>query len=131
VRSTSSTGPRLIPGASAFWSRGSGETQFDVCAERVTGEPGVAGPVPTVVYLLWHSHGPDPDDNAKLLGVYSSAEAAQRRLETAQALPGFERHPDGFVISEYEVDKDEWTSGFATMTPDGRWIDDPKPRDTP
>lgn len=35
------------------------------------------------VYLLWHSHPEDPDDdNDKLLGVYSSREMAEERIET-------------------------------------------------
>ncbi|MEO5837359.1 MAG: hypothetical protein ABIQ73_28565 [Acidimicrobiales bacterium] len=61
-----------------------------------------------------------------LLGVYSSDEKAQRRIETARLLPGFRRFPNDFIVDEYEVDRDHWTSGFATPLEDG-WVDDPDP----
>lgn len=66
------------------------------------------------------------DENAMLLGVYSSIEKAQRRIERARLLPGFRRFPNDFIVDEYEVDHDEWTSSFATPTEDG-WVDDPNP----
>lgn len=34
------------------------------------------------VYILWHHYPDDPDDdNAKLLGVYSSKEIAEQRID--------------------------------------------------
>ena len=55
----------------------------------------------------------DGDENAKLLGVYSSEERAQERIARCASTPGFQDDRDGFTIGEYEIDKDEWTSGFA------------------
>ncbi len=67
------------------------------------------------VYLLWHGddfdHGPDP----KLLGVYSSEQAAQSRVDRSRSLPGFCDHPDAFVISRYTIDKDEWIEGYREV----------------
>ena len=70
------------------------------------------------VFLLWHTHRVDGNDDDKLLGIYSSkanAEAAQAR---AQLRPGFREAPGGFCIAEYEVDRDEWTEGFVTIDGD-------------
>lgn len=74
-----------------------------------------------VVYLLWH--GDDVSDDtpeAKLLGVYSSEQAAQDRIGRASALPGFADHPHHFVIDAYTIDKDEWTSGYVEVEVHGR-----------
>lgn len=89
----------------------------------------------THVYLLWHVHHFAPDesgvvrhfenaddywdedeDNIKLLGVYSSREAAERRIGEARTLPGFRDEPHCFHISPYELDRDEWTTGYFTAT---------------
>ena len=81
------------------------------------------------VYPLWHTQdGGDPegDENAKLLGVCSTAARAEARTSEARNLPGFRRFPDGFEIAAYEVDRDTWTEGFATFF-GGQWVDDPEP----
>jgi hypothetical protein len=65
------------------------------------------------VFLLWHSYDVgDGETEDKLLGVYSSREAAERRVQTARELPGFIDHPNDFEISENELDRDEWADGF-------------------
>lgn len=75
------------------------------------------------VYLLWHTHSlatdvvDEPEEDAKLLGVYSSGEAVQARIVRARQLPGFCDSPDGFEVSEYIVDEDEWREGFKTVRP--------------
>ncbi len=53
------------------------------------------------------------DDDAKLLGVYSSDAAAQARIESARTLPGFSDEPDRYQITLYTLGKDEWTEGFS------------------
>ena len=79
----------------------------------------------TTVFLLWHQH--DPDKEGMLLGVYSTMEVAEKRRSEAIKLPGFRRYPDDFVIDPYEIDRHEWPEGFATMIPDGTWVDDQEP----
>ena len=66
------------------------------------------------VYLLWHHYPENPnDDNAKLLGVYSSRALAQQRIEnTYKLLPGFSRGEGELTIDEYEIDKDHWAEGY-------------------
>ena len=85
------------------------------------------------VFLLWHiSHAlrdkatphhfdeeGDPlcdgqaGDDVKLLGVYSTAAAAQARIDSARTLPGFNDEPDCFQVVRYTLDKDEWAEGFV------------------
>jgi hypothetical protein len=41
-------------------------------------------------FLLWHVREfPDQEDDAKLLGVYSSEQKAQQAKDNAKAQPGF------------------------------------------
>jgi hypothetical protein len=69
-----------------------------------------------VVYLLWHRDDPDGDtSDAKLLGVYSSEEAAGSRIPPAATLLGFAEHPEQFAIDPYTVDDDLWTSGHVEV----------------
>ena len=73
------------------------------------------------VFLVWHNHTPEDDDNAKLLGVFSSREKAEERVVRARLKPGFADFPDDFIIAENVVDKDEWTSGFVRLDSE-RWV---------
>jgi hypothetical protein len=69
------------------------------------------------VFLLWHVHGfPDGEEDAKLLGVYSSRELADQARRRALLLPGFRDVPNGFQVSTYSLDKDCWTEGYVTQT---------------
>ena len=68
------------------------------------------------VYLLWHSYESEYDDceHAFFLGVYSTREKAVARQADAVRQPGFRLYPDGFDISECEVDVTEgWMEGFS------------------
>jgi hypothetical protein len=70
---------------------------------------------PRSVYLLWHSHAfPDGEIDDKLLGVYSSRERAMNRQPEAAKSPGFRDEPEGFTVSEYQLDDDHWTEGYVT-----------------
>lgn len=65
------------------------------------------------VYLVQHVRDPDGDDDVKVIGIYSTEEAAQQAVERTVKLPGFRDHPDGFTIDRYPVDFDYWQSGFG------------------
>jgi hypothetical protein len=87
------------------------------------------------VFLLWHiRHARNPDgsadhvdahgqlvwdeqdgDDAKILGVYSTEQRAQDRIERARRLPGFADEPDCFTTSRYVVDQDWWVDGFISV----------------
>lgn len=62
---------------------------------------------------------PGAGDDVKLLGCYSTSVRAARRIDLARELPGFREEPECFVVSEYVVDRDEWTAGFETFPWDG------------
>jgi hypothetical protein len=67
--------------------------------------------------LVWDE---EDGDDTKILGVYSTEQLAQDRIERARRLPGFADEPDCFMISRYVVDQDQWEDGFITVPePDG------------
>lgn len=67
-----------------------------------------------IAFVLWHTREvADYGDDAKLIGVYSSEEAALAAKQRSALLPGFRDNPDGFLIDRYEVDKDNWSEGFV------------------
>ena len=66
------------------------------------------------VQLLWHVRADDTyADDAKLIGVYRTVEAARNAISRLDRMPGFRDYPDGFQIEEYELDADHWTAGFC------------------
>ena len=88
------------------------------------------------VFLLWHVahhntagedggarhlgdgevHVDEQDgDDVKLLGVYSSRQQAEARINTARHAPGFADEPECFMVGEYVVDQDEWIEGFRNV----------------
>jgi hypothetical protein len=71
------------------------------------------------VFILWHVR-PDfeekgNEEDAKILGVFSSDEAARAWQQKATRLPGFCETPDSFVVDPYELDEPSWTEGFVTV----------------
>jgi hypothetical protein len=68
------------------------------------------------VFLLWHVNElPGGEEASKLIGVYSSQQAAEAARERTVQLPGFRDSPDGFAVDSYEVDRDQWREGFVTV----------------
>ena len=69
------------------------------------------------VYLLWYTTQADTyADDCLLLGVYSSKKVAQQKIDSHYSTQaGFRDHPEGFEISEYEIDHMEWTEGFRSV----------------
>jgi hypothetical protein len=87
------------------------------------------------LYLLWHvSHAmregtprhrdeddevlieEDLGDDVKLLGCYSRREIAEARIVRARELPGFRDEPDCFIIDPSVLDRDEWSTGYVTVS---------------
>lgn len=67
------------------------------------------------VFLLEHVHELDGHDDVKLIGAYSSRQAAEVARTRMLAQPGFSSFPDGFNISAYVLDQDHWLEGFVTL----------------
>jgi len=69
------------------------------------------------MFLLWHVHKfPDGEEDAKLIGVYSSRELAEEAQQRAVMQPGFRDRPSDFCISGYTVNQDHWQEGYVTET---------------
>jgi hypothetical protein len=67
------------------------------------------------VFVLWHVHTLGTVDDEKLIGIYSDEGAAQKAIARLVTRPGFKECPDGFSIDSYEIDKDHWIEGYATV----------------
>jgi hypothetical protein len=73
----------------------------------------------TSVFVVQHvARVDEPDEDVKLIGVYSTRERAVTAVEQLRRAPGFCDHADGFHIDEYEIDKDHWVEGFFTANGD-------------
>ena len=57
----------------------------------------------------------DGYDDFKIIGIYSSSEAAHDGINRTRKLAGFQDEPDCFNIDRYTVDEDNWTDGFVTL----------------
>lgn len=68
------------------------------------------------VFVLQHSYEIDGHDETKFIGVYSTQEQADQAINRLKDQPGFRDKLDSFHVSEYEINKDHWTEGYATMT---------------
>jgi hypothetical protein len=58
-------------------------------------------------------------DDFKIVGVYSSAEAAREGMSRARKLAGFREEPECFIVDTYTLDDDCWTDGFVSIPFDG------------
>ncbi|MEV8100427.1 hypothetical protein [Kitasatospora sp. NPDC085879] len=88
-------------------------------------------------YLLWHArHLIEEDDGRiihrdsdgslhsdeeewRLLGIYSTEQAAEAQLARARQLSGFSGEPDCFEIVPVELNQEMWLDGYFTYGPDG------------
>ncbi|THG36741.1 hypothetical protein E5988_16545 [Sphingomonas olei] len=72
-----------------------------------------------VVFVLHHVRSDDEyGDNAKLIGVYRTASAAEAATKRLGGQPGFADHPSGWQIGRYDLDQDHWIEGFGFVEPD-------------
>jgi uncharacterized protein YfcZ (UPF0381/DUF406 family) len=70
------------------------------------------------VYSLWHEiyiiEEPDKDEET-FIGLYSTQEKAEKALERYKKLARFAECQDGFSIHRCKINRDGWTSGYATV----------------
>ena len=67
------------------------------------------------VYIVHHVHAETGrDDDVRMIGVYSSKDAAKNAVLRARMQPGFRRFPNGFKIAKHALDKDLLTEGFGS-----------------
>ena len=67
------------------------------------------------VFILQHEYENGECDEVKFIGTYSTRMEAEQAIKRLSVQPGFRERIEGFHISEYELDKDHWTEGFASM----------------
>lgn len=68
------------------------------------------------LFVVEHLHIQDSgDEDVKLIGIYSTKEAARQAVERLKLKPGFCDTPDGFSINLHILDEDNWTEGYATL----------------
>ena len=67
------------------------------------------------VFVLWHVHTVNGEDDSKLIGVYESRERAEAAIKRLVQRPGFSVTPQGFYVDEYELDADNWSEGYVTV----------------
>jgi hypothetical protein len=65
------------------------------------------------VFILWHVHEVDGNDDEKLIGVYASPQEAEAAILRLRDKPGFRDTPQGFQIHEYVIGRDGWTEGYV------------------
>jgi hypothetical protein len=74
----------------------------------------------TSVWILQHVHAfDDGHQDVKMIGVFTTEELAQKAIERVKRQPGFRDLPQGFDISELELDRIGWQEGYITIHPDG------------
>jgi hypothetical protein len=68
------------------------------------------------VFLLWHVHQRDGNDEESLIGVYCTEADANAAIERLRSKSGFVDAPEGFQINRYELNRDHWGEGSDTVT---------------
>ena len=73
----------------------------------------------STVFILQHVHEfDDGHEDVKLIGVFSSEALARAAQQQVSAQPGFRDLPDGFCISEHDIDGQiGWPEGYITVQP--------------
>lgn len=75
-----------------------------------------------IVYVLQHSYETAfGEEETKLIGVFSTKQAAKAAVNTLKSAPGFRDLPDHFSINKYSIDQAHWTEGFITKSYELLW----------
>jgi len=65
------------------------------------------------VYLVQHENIEDDYiEEPRIVGVYSSEKLAQEAIKRAKTISEFCDYPEGFQVTKYILDKDQWLGGF-------------------
>lgn len=69
------------------------------------------------IYLVQHENiENDYIEEPQMIGIYSSESLAQEAVEQAKKLSGYGDYPQGFQITEYILDLDQFVCGFKYRT---------------
>ena len=65
------------------------------------------------VYFVQHENIEDDDiEESRIIGIYTSEKLAREVVERAKKLSGFNDFPEGFQVTKYILDLDQWAVGF-------------------
>lgn len=68
------------------------------------------------IYLVQHEHiENDCIFDTRIVGIYSSEKLAHKGIEKTKKLSGFRDVPEGFQITAYILDKDNWFVGYSGL----------------
>jgi hypothetical protein len=68
------------------------------------------------VFVVQHCHVQDDgEEDVKFIGAYSTKRRADAAVRRLLVQPGFRDAPDGFSVSTYEMDQDNWVEGYVTV----------------
>ncbi len=68
------------------------------------------------VFVLQHvAHEDAPNEDIKLIGVYSSRKMAEAAIDRLSKQPGFCDYPQGFYIDSHIINRDHWEEGFVSV----------------
>jgi len=67
------------------------------------------------VFVMLHAHEVDDSEEVKMVGVYSTEDAAKSAIERLRRQPGFCDTTDGFHVDRYCLDEDHWAEGFVSL----------------
>ena len=64
------------------------------------------------VYFVQHENIEDDYiEEPRVVGIYTSEKLAQEAIERAKKLSGYEDYPEGFKITKYILNLDQWVAG--------------------
>jgi hypothetical protein len=68
------------------------------------------------VYFVQHENiENDYIEEPRVIGIYSPEKLAQEAIERAKKLSGFGDYAEGFQITKYILDYDQWIVGFKLI----------------
>ncbi len=66
------------------------------------------------VFIVLHTRiGDNGAEYVKLIGAYSTKEAAEAAVNDLKSKSGFSSSQDGFSVDEYQIDRTQWSEGFG------------------
>ncbi len=66
----------------------------------------------TVYLVQYENVEGDYIEEMRIIGIYSSEKLAQEAIERAKKLSGFCDYLEGFQVTKYILDYDQWIVGF-------------------
>jgi hypothetical protein len=69
-----------------------------------------------IVFILWHVHPPDTEEQENLVGIYTTEVEARAAADRLKRTLAFMNCAEGFHIDQYRLNKDHWIEGYTTIS---------------